>query len=421
MSKTSLSLDSGGRVPLTFSRGISTFGIGVVGFMAANLVPLMIIALMDGHGLSPTAAGTIMTACLLSSAASCLLTSRWTALSGRYVVARAGLLLAAAGFGAAALIPSTPVAIVGIILGGLGGGGAVSAGGAALAALRNPNRVSGISGLANRAVVTVVLALIPLFGTGMLSAFGFLACLSLAAFFSAGWLPVAEATPARDVPYAPETDGRPDVGRPPAASRRLTLAGFTLLACFALWALGEDSLWAVAGSMGTAQAGVGEQELGLVLSASTAGGLVAGAAMAYVGNRLGRTVPLAALLVLGGVLKLAAGFATDPTWYMVSVIAWNTVYAIAFMYVVAVASALDASGRWSAPLLGVYLIGSAFSPLFGTLIAETLGYVPLAVILAGFSFVLLVPFTVIARLSTRVEREASASGSQPEFNHAAIA
>lgn len=403
--------DASGRVPLTWRRGISTFGIGVIGFMAANLVPFMIIALVDGHGLTPTAAGTVMTACLLSTAAGCLLTSRCSARSGRYVVARGGLFLAAAGFGAAALVPLTPVAIAGIILGGLGGGGAISSSGAALAALRNPNRMSGISGLANRAIVTVVLALIPMLGTGMLSAFGLLALLALGFALTSGWMPAAAAPDGAGASHA--TEG-PDVGQSPTtapaakAPLLVTIAGFSLLACFGLWALGEDSLWAVAGSMGAEQAGIGDADMGLMLSASTAGGLVFGAIASYLGDRLGRTVPLLVLLLLGGGLKLAAGLVHDPGSYMLVIIAWNTVYALAFMYVVSVAVALDVRGFWSAALSGTYLIGSAFSPLFGTFIAETLGYVPLTLILSAFSFLLLVPFLVISRVAASVEKESAA-------------
>jgi Amidohydrolase family len=47
-----------GRVPLTATRGISVFGISVVGFMTANLVPVMIVALTREIGFSDAEAGT---------------------------------------------------------------------------------------------------------------------------------------------------------------------------------------------------------------------------------------------------------------------------------------------------------------------------------------------------------------------------
>ncbi len=396
MSENSTESQDSGRVPLTATRAVSVFGISVVGFMTANLVPVMIVALTGDLGFSVTGAGTLMTASLLACAASCLATSRWTARGGRYVVARAGLLLAALGFGAAAFAPSVPVVVAGVVIGGLGAGGAVSAGGAALGALRDPDRASGINGFVNRGVVSVVLLAIPLLGAGTGSAFGLLAGLALAALLTTGWLPE------RPAPVAPPADGSSSVrtGRPP---RTTTSAGLGLLLCFALWALSEDSLWAVAATMGAEQARLDETGMGLVLSLSTVGGLLATAAVGLLGPRLGRTVPLAVVLVAGGALKLLAGTVTDPVWYMVVVIAWNTIYAAAFVYIVAVAAALDASGRWSAPLLGIYLVGSAFAPVFGTAVSAAAGYTALGVVLAAMTFALLIPFLLVSRVSVRAE------------------
>jgi MFS transporter, DHA1 family, inner membrane transport protein len=411
MSENSTESPASGRVPLTATRAVSVFGISVVGFMTANLVPVMIVALTGGPGLSVTAAGTLMTASLLACAASCLATSRWTARGGRYVVARAGLLLTALGFGAAAFAPSAPVVVAGVVLGGLGAGGAVSAGGAALGALRDPDRASGINGFVNRGVVSVVLLAIPLLGAGTGSAFGLLAGLALAALLTTGWLPE------RPAPVAPPADGSSvRTGRP---ARTTTSAGLGLLLSFALWALSEDSLWAVAATMGAEQARLDETGMGLVLSLSTLGGLLATAAVGLLGPRLGRTVPLAVVLVAGGALKLLAGTVTDPGWYMVVVIAWNSIYAAAFVYIVAVAAALDASGKWSAPLLGIYLVGSAFAPVFGTSVSAAAGYTALGAVLAGMTFALLIPFLAVSRISVRTE---AAARQVPEtgFPQAAI-
>jgi DHA1 family inner membrane transport protein len=403
-----------GRVPLTTTRAVSVFGISVVGFMTANPVPVMIVALTGGPGFSATGAGTLMTASLLACAATCLATSRWTAAGGRYVVARAGLALTALGFGAAAFVPSVPVVVAGVVLGGLGAGGAVSAGGAALGALRNPDRASGISGFTNRAVVSVVLFVVPVLGAGMGSAFGLLAGLALAALLTTGWLPdrpVPEAAPTG--PVAGDSSAAP-------ASRTTTLAGVGLLVCFALWALSEDSLWAVAATMGADRAGLDETGMGLVLSLSTLGGLAASALVGLAGPRLGRTAPLAAALVTGGALKLLAGTVTDPGWYMVIVVAWNTLYMLSFIYIVAVAAALDASGKWSAPVLGVYLVGSAFAPVFGTAVSAAAGYTVLGAVLAGMTFVLLIPLVLVSRISVRTE---TAARTVPEagFPQTAIA
>ncbi|TLM81301.1 MFS transporter [Pseudarthrobacter sp. NamE2] len=399
-----------GRVPLTATRAVSVFGISVVGFMTANLVPVMIFALTGERGFSDTAAGTLMTGSLLACAAACLLTSRLAAGNGRYLVARAGLVLTTAGFGAAAFIPSAPVVVAGVLVGGLGAGGAVSAGGAALGALRNPDRASGISGFTNRAIVSVVLFVIPALGAGMGSAFGLLAGLALAALFTTSWLPGKPAAPATPAMA---------VAAPKAVSGKTTIAGFGLLACFALWALSEDSLWAVAGTMGADQAQLDETGMGLVLSLSTLGGLLASGLIGVAGRRLGRTVPLAVALAAGAVLKMLSGVVTDPGLYMAVIIAWNTIYMLSFIYIVAAAAALDASGRWSAPVLGVYLVGSSFAPFFGTFVSAAAGYDVLGYVLGGMTLVLMVPLVAISRISVRTE-QAAAGQVSAEINKAAI-
>ncbi|GAB5078391.1 MFS transporter [Arthrobacter sp. AD-310] len=406
-----------GRVPLTAARAVSVFGISVVGFMTANLVPIMILALTGEPGFSATDAGMLMTGSLLACAISCLLTSRLAAGNGRYAVARVGLVLTAAGFGAAAFIPSAPAVVAGVLIGGLGAGGAVSAAGAALGALRNPDRASGISGFTNRAIVSVVLFVIPALGAGMGSAFGLLAGLALAALFTASWLP---NRPGTGTAAAARATAAPTVARVPGTnSRSATLAGFGLLACFAVWALSEDSLWAVAATMGADQAQLDETGMGLVLSLSTLGGLLASGLIGVAGRRLGRTAPLAVALVAGATLKLLSGITTDPGLYMAIIIAWNTIYMLAFIYIVAAAAALDASGRWSAPVLGVYLVGSSFAPFFGTFVSTAAGYDVLGFVLAGMTLVLTVPLVAISRISVRTEKAAAAQ-APAEINKAAV-
>lgn len=416
-----------GRLPLTAARIVSTFGLTIVGLMCANLMPFMILAIQDSFGIGVTEAGTLMTACLLSTAAGCLLVTRFTEGRGRYLVARVGLAATAVGFGVAAADIAPLLSGAGIILGGLGAGGALAAGGAALSALRNPNRVSGVSGLSNRGLITVVLAVIPVVGIGMLSAFGAVAALAALLSFTVGWLPMVDpdSAPAPAVAHTAADDPaltgaivttRTGTRRVRTPTRTITIAGFALLVMFAVWAVAEDSLWAMSGAIGISQAGMTEEQLGLVLSASTGGGLVAAAVLVFVGARLGRALPLGILLALGGTLKIIACVVTDPTAYLFTMIAWNTVYSIVFMFILATAAALDASGRWSGPVLGVYLIGSSLAPLFGAGISEAFGFPTLGWVLGLMSFALLVPLAVVGRISSRVEHEhQNDRGGSPEI------
>ena len=388
------------RVPLTAGRGAAVFSIGVIGFITANLIPLMIVAMVDDLGVTESAAGAVLTASLLVCAITCLATTRLAAGRHRHLLGRVSLIAMAAAFGVAAIAPTTVIACASIVIGGLGAGGAASVGGAALAALANPDRVSSISGLVNRVVVTGVLALVPILGTHMTNAFGIVAVLALATATTVTWLPPSPVTLS---PVKVDSTKSATASPSGVSAKRMTVAGTAFLAMLAVWAISEDSLWAVLGIMGAEHAGLSEQQLGLALSASTAGGVVAAITLTALGSRVNRTASISVLLALGAVLKLSACLATDSTIYLILVVAWNTIYAATFIVLVAISAALDAAGRWSAPLLGTYLIGSAFAPLFGTWVTASLGYPTFGVIISGISFILLVPLALVSRLSARTK------------------
>ena len=388
------------RIPLRLPSAVATFGIGIAGYLGVNLSPYMIAAVQSALGADVLTASWIVTGALLLTAVTGLATAKLSAGPRRLLVARLGLVLAVVGFGAAALVPAPAVVVAGLLIGGIGAGGAVSSSGAALAAFVNPDRVAGFSGLANRAIVTVILALIPLLPLVPISVFGTLALFALLVLFASAWLPTAPVVEHVAVPTAAAASDA--VARRPR--RAETIAGFVLLVTFALWAASEDSLWAMAGVMGADQAGLTPEGLGIALSGATAGGIVGAILLMIVGNRLGRAVPLAILLVAGGLLKIAEGFVTDPTMFIVVFIAWNTIYAIAFLYFVATAAALDADGRWSGPLLAVYLVGSALTPVIGAALVESFGYQGFVTVLGVASFVLAVPAFLVARVSSRLQR-----------------
>ncbi|MBY4013030.1 MFS transporter [Rhodococcus fascians] len=399
------------RLPLNTRRATSTFGMSVLGLLTANLLPFMVIALQDSLGVSVAEAGTIMTGSLLATALACIAVTRLAEGSRRIAVARVGLVVTALGFGVAAFPLGATVTVVGVIVGGAGAGGALAASGAALAALRNSNRMSAANGLVNRAVVTLVLAVIPLVGVGLGSVYGFVAALAIVLLVTSGWLPAA---PVLDSP-----DPVRRAVEPPASvgTRRITVAGMSLLVMYAVWAISEDSLWAIAGTMGADNAQLSDAALGVVLSASSAGGFFAALVLILLGDRVGRALPMAVLLIVGGALKLGTSLATDPTVYGVLLVAWNSVYLAAFLFFIATAAALDANGRFSGPSLGVYLVGTSFAPAFGGWLVESFGYSTFGWVVGVTSWLLVVPVVLVARLSTRVEqaeKQARQSDSLPQ-------
>jgi DHA1 family inner membrane transport protein len=405
----------GARTPLRPGPGLATFVVAVVGLLGANLVPLMLLA-MDGIGLSPTDAGAMMTGSLLATAVVALATMRWVAGPHRRLVARVGLVFATVGYAAAAFATAAPVLLaIALIVAGAGAGAAVSAGGAALASFQGSNRVVGFNVLFNRGLNAILLAAIPVIGLSMLSAFGAAALVAAIALVVSHFIPAATT----DLPHGTAETGAPagphrGAGTPPN-SRTIAIAGVVLLASFAVWALSEDSLWAIAGAMGADQANLDDQLLGLVLSLSTVGGLLGALLVVVTGPRFGRAVPLVLMLVIGGALKLASAFVTDPVAYAAILIAWNFIYGIAYTYFIAAAAGLDARGRWSGPILGIYLVGSSFAPLFATWVSTQLGYAGFGIVIGLMSVLLALPVAIVARLSTVTERAADAAAlSEPD-------
>ena len=399
MSRTQIDADP--RLPLTLRNGSATFLIALASLMMANLAPFIITAL-GSLGFDPVASGNILTWALLASAVVGLGTGRIASGRLRRPLAITGLIVAVVAFGAAALVPSSTVIVTGLIVGGAGVGAAISTSGAAIAALRNPNRISATSGLVNRALITVILAVIPLIGITQGSVFGTLALISLVGLALAVWLP-----------NAPEHAAPVDVTQSLqiAEPRRITLAGVAILFLFPIWGTSEDAIWTMAPVLGDALA-IGEQSLGFTLSLSAAGGILGMLIAAVIGNHFGRAWPLAIALAIGGVLKIWTGLTADPTTFAVLIIAVSSIYAFAFALFIATAAGLDARGRWSGPLLGAYLVGSSFAPLIGGVLIEGLGIGPFTLITGIVSFVVILPMVFVARVSTGAERALARSAAR---------
>lgn len=390
------------RVNLRVSSALASFLVALVGLVAANLMPFMLIGLTARFDTSAVTAGAIMTASLLATAVVAVFTLKLVSGPRRRTVAQVGLLLATVGYAGAAFSPSMELTTAAVLIAGAGAGAAVSAGGAALAIFRNPSRVMGLNMLFNRTAIAVLLALIPLISLSVVTAFGSAALVSLLALVTTLWLP-------NTIAPEDETNASPALTAAPVSRRSITVAGIGLLVAFPVWALTEDSVWAVAGSMGIEQARLSEEMLGLVLSLSTVGGLVGALLIIALGNRFGRALPIAVFLLLGVGLKITLTWTTDPIIFTVALIAGNFAYSILFALIVATAAALDATGKWSGPTLGIYLVGSAFAPFFAAAVAEAFGYQTYGLIIAAMNLCLVIPLAIIARLSSRIENTESPS------------
>ncbi|QNN63934.1 MFS transporter [Leucobacter denitrificans] len=388
------------RVPLGWKNGSATFMLSLAGLMMANLAPL-IMSVLGELGFDIVESGNILTWALLASAVVGLGTARLAAGAHRRALAAAGLVVATLGFAVAAMLTGPAVVVASFIIGGAGVGTAIAASGAAIAAIRNPNRVSATSGVVNRVLVMIVLAIIPIIGLSQISVFGALAVLSLIGLVLAAWLPNAP-----DYAEPVEVTQSLKIAEP----RRITIAGIVLLVLFPVWGASEDAVWTLTSVLGD-NVGLDPAALGFALSAAAGGGAIAMIIVTVFGNRMGRAVPLVIALVLGGAVKMWIGLATDPSTLAALIIVVNTIYGFAFVLFLATAAGLDARGRWSAPLIGAYLVGSSFAPIIGAWIIDAVGIPTFGVLMGIVSFIAIVPAVWVARVSIGAEKALARQGA----------
>lgn len=390
------------RVPLGLRNGAAIFLVSLAGLMMANLAPL-IMAVLEEVGFDVIASGNILTWALLASAVVGLATSRFASGAHRRTLSSIGLAIAIIGFLVAAFAGSQGAVVAGFVIGGAGVGTAISSSGAAIAAVRNPNRVSATSGVVNRLLVMVVLAVIPVIGLAQITVFGALALLAAIGLAVTVWLP--------DTPDYSTADIAAEAPAGARTPRKVMIAGIGVLIVFPVWGTSEDSVWTLAPVLGDA-VGLSEQSLGFALSAAAGVGAAAMLVVTLLGTRIGRAVPLAAALLLGGITKIWIGMTTDPLTLAVLIVVVNTIYAFAFVLFIATAAGLDARGSWSGPLIGAYIVGSSFAPVIGAWVIESVGIPSFGLIMGIVSFVVIIPTVWIARVSTGVERTLSHLGGE---------
>lgn len=366
------------------------------GYLAPYLLPTVVGRLDSGLPLTPTQAGAIGSALLLSSAsAGFLLASRVERLGARRL-ARTGLLLALLGYGGAALAHAVPAVVAGVMAGGLGSGTVTAVAATRIAALgasaprtgrgswrTDPHRVTtagllGVSALAGALYLTV-----PHLGAGHDRPLAAIALTAVAVWPLTGRLPAAEAT-----------SGTPAAR--PAAPLPHRRHGLVLAGCMLLWSLAQNSLWGVSGRIGLEQAHLTEAAVGAVFAVALGAGLLGVTGAGALGPRLGRAVPVGGGTVLIAVCIALSASATDLTSFATGEIAWNTLYPIVLSYVIGLAASLDGRGRWAVLVGSASSLGTAAGPLTGSVLSAGAGFPVMGVILAAGLLLVAVPLTVVA-------------------------
>ncbi|NUV72178.1 MFS transporter [Streptomyces sp. CAI-121] len=352
------------------------------GYLASYLLPTVVGRLSAHLGLSPAQAGLVGSALLLSSAGAGFALAGRVERFGARTPARAGLVLAAVGYGCAALAGSVPLVVLGVMVGGFGSGTATAVAASGIAARRDPHRTSSLGLLTVSATAGVLYLTIPHLGGGHRLPFAAIALVALL---------VWPATARLDGARTAEETSSPVTGRLPHRRSGLVLAGGMLV-----WSMAQNALWGVSSRIGVVQAGLSEVTVGAVFAAALGAGLLGVTGAGLLGARLGRAVPIGLGTVVIAASIVLSSSARDLSSFATGEIMWNTVYPVVLSYLIGLAASLDVRGRWAVLAGSASSVGVACGPLLGSVLSEEAGYPAMGLILGAATLLVAAPVTAVA-------------------------
>ncbi|WP_030329536.1 MFS transporter [Streptomyces sp. NRRL B-1381] len=352
------------------------------GYLASYLLPTLVGRLSAQLGLSATEAGLVGSALLLSSAGAGFALAGRVERLGPRTPARAGLVLAAVGYGFTALAGSVPLVVLGVVVGGFGSGTATAVAAAGIAARRDPHRTSSLGLLTVSATAGVLYLTIPHLGGGHRLPFAAIAVVALLVWPATARLGAATGA---------EGAASPVTGRLPHRRSGLVLAGGMLI-----WSMAQNALWGVSSRIGVVQAGLSEVTVGAVFAAALGAGLLGVTGAGLLGGRLGRAMPIGlGTVVIAGSIVLSSS-ARDLGSFATGEILWNTVYPVVLSYLIGLAASLDIRGRWAVLAGSASSVGVACGPLLGSVLSEEAGYPAMGLILGAATLLVAAPVTAVA-------------------------
>ncbi|MEU5324828.1 MFS transporter [Streptomyces parvus] len=352
------------------------------GYLASYLLPTVVGRLSAHLGLSPAQAGLVGSALLLSSAGAGFALAGRVERFGARTPARVGLVLAAVGYGCAALAGSVPLVVLGVMVGGFGSGTATAVAASGIAARRDPHRTSSLGLLTVSATAGVLYLTIPHLGGGHRLPFAAIALVALL---------VWPATARLDGVRTAEETSSPVTGRLPHRRSGLVLAGGMLI-----WSMAQNALWGVSSRIGVVQAGLSEVTVGAVFATALGAGLLGVTGAGLLGARLGRAVPIGLGTVVIAASIVLSSSARDLGSFATGEIMWNTVYPVVLSYLIGLAASLDVRGRWAVLAGSASSVGVACGPLLGSVLSEEAGYPAMGLILGAATLLVAAPVTAVA-------------------------
>lgn len=388
-------------------------GTWVFALMAANLVPVLIAAMLKDLGIDIATAGALATGMTAGSALAMFVTNRFIARADRPKLGRIGLVLMVLGYGLPSAILTTPTVMVGLIVGGIGAGIMIATGTAAAASTRNPDRTVTLIMVINRLGAAALLAIAPIFHNDLRTVLIVITALGVLGLLLAGGLPNLPASALEATGAISTADGR--------VRRTIGTAALVFGVSILLWSLTEDMVYSMT-SVLAQQSGIDPETNSALLAGKVLGGLV-GALLAPVALRwFGRSWSLVGIIAISTVMKFIMVTSTSPTAYIVGILVWGVMYGAILVLFTGLAAIMDVTGRTAVLVSGFYLGGVAFGPLVGGQLVGVLTPLQYAIVVTVPSVLFAAALFVIARRNRKFEQgnttavpvaQAAAAGAEP--------
>ena len=341
----------------------AVFGIGYMGYM---LMPALLASVMAQLEINEAQAGVAATAQLGGLALALFTTTLILARIDIRSLILLGTVIATAGLALAAFASSFEGVLVGLSTGGIGMGMVLAGGNAIVASSDNPDRLFAIIfAFGQVTAIMILIAILPA-AVGRFGYQGGFGCVSLT-FIIMGVV----------LFFTAPRSNREEQKVNPELNRFLIFFSPAVLALLLL-GLADASVWPFSQQIGTSL-GLGPGVAESVLAAALAAGVIGSLTAAWLGVRLGRTLPM-----VFGVIILACCYYfvlnASKSWvYVAAQITALFVYGFSVPYFFGLCGELDSKGRFMAAGAGMQMVGLALAPwLAGTLIVQS-GYSSLGV------------------------------------------
>ena len=341
----------------------AVFGIGYMGYM---LMPALLASVVAELEINEAQAGVAATAQLGGLALALFTTTLiLTRIDIRSLILL-GTVIATAGLALAAFASSFEGVLVGLSTGGIGMGMVLAGGNAIVASSDNPDRLFAIIfAFGQVTAIMILIAILPA-AVGRFGYQGGFGSVSLT-FIIMGVV----------LFFTAPRSNREEQKVNPELNRFLIFFSPAVLALLLL-GLADASVWPFSQQIGTSL-GLGPGVAESVLAAALAAGVIGSLTAAWLGVRLGRTLPM-----VFGIIILACCYYfvlnASKSWvYVAAQITALFVYGFSVPYFFGLCGELDSKGRFMAAGAGMQMVGLALAPwLAGTLIVQS-GYSSLGV------------------------------------------